>query len=46
MAEHEHRHAKNAAARHDTSKRRFEINIDGRLSGLEYAFKINPGLEV
>jgi hypothetical protein len=46
MAEHEHRHAKSPAARHNTSNRRFEINIDGQLSTLEYAFKINPGSEV
>jgi hypothetical protein len=45
MAEHEDPNAKNPAARHNTSNRRFEINIDGQLSALEYAFKINPGSE-
>jgi hypothetical protein len=45
MAEHEDPNAKKPAARHNTSNRRFEINIDGQLSALEYAFKINPGSE-
>jgi predicted GNAT family acetyltransferase len=39
MAEHEYRNAKNAAVVHNPSKRRFEINIDGQLSMLEYTFK-------
>src|SRR5882724_930938 len=39
MAEHEYRNAKNAAVVHNPSKQRFEINIDGQLSVLEYTFK-------
>src|SRR6266852_468852 len=38
MAEHD-RNAKNATVVHDASKQRFEINIDGQLSVLEYTFK-------
>jgi hypothetical protein len=45
MAEHEHRNATNAAVVHNASKQRFEINIDGQVSVLEYTFKINPGSE-
>ena len=43
MAEQEHRNANNAAVVHNPSKRRFEINVDGQLSVLEYTFKSNPG---
>jgi predicted GNAT family acetyltransferase len=39
MAEHEHRNAKNTAVVHNASNQRFEINIDGQLSVLEYTFK-------
>jgi uncharacterized protein len=39
MAEHEYRNAKNAAVVHNASKQRFEIDIDGQLSVLEYTFK-------
>ena len=39
MAQHEHRNAKNPAIIHNASKQRFEINIDGQLSVLEYTFK-------
>src|ERR1700687_6099132 len=39
MAEHEHRNVKNAAVAHNASNQRFEINIDGQLSVLEYTFK-------
>lgn len=39
MAEHEHRNAKNTAVVHNPSKQRFEINMDGQLSVLEYKFK-------
>ena len=39
MAEHEQRNAKNATVVHDPSKQRFEINMDGQLSVLEYTFK-------
>jgi uncharacterized protein len=39
MAEHEHRNSKNPAIIHDASKQRFEIDIDGQLSVLEYTFK-------
>ncbi len=39
MAEHEHRNARNAAVIHNPSKQRFEINMDGQLSVLEYTFK-------
>ena len=39
MAQHEDRNAKNAAVVHNASKQRFEINIDGQLSVLEYTFK-------
>jgi hypothetical protein len=45
MAQHEDRNAKNAAVVHNASKQRFEINIDGQLSVVEYTFKINPGSE-
>ena len=38
MAEHD-RNAKNATVVHNASKQRFEINIDGQLSVLEYTFK-------
>jgi len=44
MAEREHRHAKRHAI--NTFNRCFEININGQLSRLEYAFKINSGSEV
>jgi len=46
MVGHERRNGKNAAVVHNATKQRFEINIDGQLSALEYAFKINPGSEV
>jgi predicted GNAT family acetyltransferase len=39
MTEHEHRDAKKAAVVHNPSKQRFEINIEGQLSVLEYTFK-------
>src|SRR6266436_8926764 len=39
MAEHEYLNAKNAAVVHNASKQRFEINIGGQLSMLEYTFK-------
>ena len=39
MAEHVHRNATNAAVVHNASKQRFEINIDGQVSVLEYTFK-------
>ena len=39
MAEHEHRNARNAAIVHNATKQRFEIDIDGQLSVLEYTFK-------
>jgi len=39
MAEHEHRNAQNAAVVHNPAKQRFEINMDGQLSVLEYTFK-------
>jgi predicted GNAT family acetyltransferase len=39
MAECEHGNAKNAAVVLNASKQRFEINIDGQLSVLEYTFK-------
>jgi uncharacterized protein len=39
MAEYEYPSAKNAAVVHNASKQRFEINIDGQLSVLEYTFK-------
>ena len=55
MAEHEHRIAKNAVVVHSASLQRFEIDIDGQLSVLEYTFKnhrlflthteVPPGLE-
>jgi predicted GNAT family acetyltransferase len=39
MAELEHRNATNAAVVHNASKQRFEVNIDGQVSVLEYTFK-------
>ena len=39
MAEYEYSSAKNAAVVHNASKQRFEVNIDGQLSVLEYTFK-------
>ena len=39
MVEHEHRNVKNAAIVHNATKQRFEIDIDGQLSVLEYTFK-------
>ena len=36
MAQHEQRNARNAAVVHNPSKQRFEINMDGRFSVLEY----------
>jgi uncharacterized protein len=39
MAEHKYLNAKNAAVVHNASKQRFEINIRGQLSMLEYTFK-------
>ena len=39
MAGHEQRNAQNAAVVHNPSKQRFEINMDGQLSVLEYTFK-------
>ena len=43
MAEHEYGNTKNAGVIHNGSKQRFEININGQLSALEYTFNINPG---
>jgi hypothetical protein len=42
MAEHKYLNAKNAAVVHNASKQRFEINIGGQLSMLEYTFKNHP----
>ena len=39
MATYEHPESKSAAVVHNASKQRFEINIDGQLSLLEYTFK-------
>ena len=39
MVEPEHRNVKNAAIVHNATKQRFEIEIDGQLSVLEYTFK-------
>jgi uncharacterized protein len=39
MAEHERHSAKNAVVVHRAAKQRFEIDIDGELSVLEYTFK-------
>jgi uncharacterized protein len=39
MAESEDRNAKNVVVVHNASNQRFEIDIDGRLSILEYTFK-------
>ena len=39
MAEPEHRNVENAAIVHNATKQRFEIDIDGQLSVLEYTFK-------
>jgi predicted GNAT family acetyltransferase len=39
MAEHKYLNAKNAAVVHRAAKQRFEIDIDGELSVLEYTFK-------
>jgi len=39
MAEHKYLNAKNAAVVHNASKQRFEIDIGGQLSMLEYTFK-------
>ena len=39
MVEPEHRNVKNAAIVHNATKQRFEIDIDGQLSVLEYTFK-------
>ena len=39
MAQPEHRNVKNAAIVHNATKQRFEIDIDGQLSVLEYTFK-------
>jgi hypothetical protein len=41
MAEHKYLNARNAAVVHNASKR-FEINIGGQLSTLEYTFKNHP----
>ncbi len=39
MAEHEYRNAKSAAVVQNASHQRFEMDIDGQLSVLEYTFK-------
>ena len=39
MAGHEQGNAQNAAVVHNPSKQRFEINMDGQVSVLEYTFK-------
>ena len=39
MADHEHRSAKSAAVVHNASNQRFEMDVDGQLSVLEYTFK-------
>src|SRR5216684_3806040 len=39
MGEHEDPNAKKATGNHKASKQRFEIDIDGQLSVLEYTFK-------
>jgi hypothetical protein len=39
MADHEHRSAKSAAVVYNAANQRFEMDIDGQLSVLEYIFK-------
>jgi predicted GNAT family acetyltransferase len=39
MDDSEHRNAKTAAVVHNAAKQRFEMNVDGQLSVLEYTFK-------
>ena len=39
MADHEHRSAKIAAVVHNAANQRFEMDVDGQLSVLEYTFK-------
>jgi hypothetical protein len=39
VADHEHRNAKTAAVVHNAAKQRFEMDVDGQLSVLEYTFK-------
>jgi uncharacterized protein len=39
MADHERRSAKSAAVVHNAASQRFEMDVDGQLSVLEYTFK-------
>ena len=39
MADHEYRNAKSATVVHNASNQRFETDVDGQLSVLEYTFK-------
>jgi predicted GNAT family acetyltransferase len=39
MADHEHRNVKRAAVLHNAANQRFEMDLDGQLSVLEYTFK-------
>jgi len=39
MAEHEYRDEKSTAVVHNASHKRFEMDVDGQLSVLEYTFK-------
>jgi predicted GNAT family acetyltransferase len=39
MADHEHRGTKTAAVVHNAARQRFEMNVDGQRSVLEYTFK-------
>ena len=39
MADHDYRSAKSAAVVHNASNQRFEMDVDGQLSVLEYTFK-------
>ena len=39
MTDHEERSAKSAAVVHNAAKQRFEMDVDGQLSVLEYTFK-------
>ena len=39
MADHDYRSAKSAAVVHNAANQRFEMDVDGQLSVLEYTFK-------
>jgi hypothetical protein len=39
MADHDYRSVKSAAVVHNASNQRFEMDVDGQLSVLEYTFK-------